>query len=191
MFLISLCPNTGLQSVHSIIVSFISYSAAWLYYPCYLCLSLVFCTPWHVLKLSASLVWPSLWRLGVTRVKALNSELTSHPTGPRLQYTHSCASYLGGKHDRLSHFIRSMSPNFKIERLKKQSLSFDKLHGVETNCSVKSININTRNIEVSYPFVYLLPTASAEAVLLLLWRHVVHPASRRPYGSLTDCPQVM
>lgn len=74
---------------------------------------------------------------------------------------------------------------------KKQSLSFDKLHGVETNCSVKSININTRNIEVSYPFVYLLPTASAEAVLLLLWRHVVHPASRRPYGSLTDCPQVM
>lgn len=79
----------------------------------------------------------------------------------------------------------------KNRAAKKQSLSFDKLHGVETNCSVKSINMNTRNIEVSYPFVYLLPTASAEAVLLLLWRHVVHPASRRPYGSLTDCPQVM
>lgn len=190
MFLISPSKHRLTASSLHIIVSFISYSAAWLYYPYYWWLSLVFCTPLNVLKLSASLVWPPLWRLGVTWVKALNSELTSHPTGPRLQYTHSCASYLRGKHDRLSHFIRWMSPNLKMkERKNKRNLSFDILHGLETNCSVKLAN--TRNIETSYPFVYLLPTASAEAVLLLLWRHVVHPAFRRPYGSLTDCPQVM
>lgn len=50
------------------------------------------------------------------------------------------------------------------------------------------VSENRDSYAQTYPFVFLLRAASAEAVLLLLWRHVVHPASRRPPA---HCPAVL
>lgn len=50
------------------------------------------------------------------------------------------------------------------------------------------VSENIDSYAQTYPFVFLLRAASAEAVLLLLWRHVVHPASRRPPA---HCPAVL
>ncbi len=50
------------------------------------------------------------------------------------------------------------------------------------------MNINKNWFLKTHPLVFLLSSAPAEAVLLLLWRHVVHPASRRPAA---HCPTVL
>lgn len=63
------------------------------------------------------------------------------------------------------------------------SLNVDHIAAIKTFINVPSLWWN-----LSYPFACLVPTAPSEALRPLLWRHVIHPASR---PREVQCPTVV
>lgn len=96
-----------------------------------------------------------------------DSDLTSQPTHSFIKWA-GCPS----PHDVIRRKLTRRKPVFTFKR-------------PELSANVSEI---VDSYAQTYPFVFLQRAASAEAVLLLLWRHVVHPASRR---SPAHCPAVL